>query len=104
MYLYINLYFMSEKITVRHKKSGKIATLTHVAYQLVKDSYDIVTGGQSPNPITTTKKKGEDVDAESELEKARNIWRGLFNQDPNPRKKLETLQREIDEFNSGETK
>jgi len=91
---------MSEKKAYRNKHTGKIAHFNDYAYSLVKDSYTPVANVSSPDP--TPKKKDDHAAADDELEKVRGIWRALFNEEPNPRKVIKTLQKEIDEFNSEE--
>jgi hypothetical protein len=96
---------MSEKKRYKHKTTGKIIYANDTAYDLIKDSYDPFPeeGTVTTSTTKTTAKKNEDAGAvDDELEKVRGIWKALFNQEPNPRKKIETLQKEIDEFNSGE--
>jgi hypothetical protein len=91
---------MSEKKAYQHIKTGKIAYFNDYAYSLVKDNYKPVDGVASPSaPVI---KKKEDAAADSELEKVRAIWRDLFKEEPNPRKVVKTLQKEIDEFKSEE--
>lgn len=92
---------MSEKKAYRHNKTGKVSYFNDYAYSLVKDSYSPVNESQNVASPSSTPKKKEDV-ADDELEKVRGIWRALFNEEPNPRKVLKTLQKEIDEFKSEE--
>jgi hypothetical protein len=96
---------MSEKKRYKHKVTSKIIYATDTAYALLKDSYEPFPeeGAVTTSTTKATAKKNEDAGAvDDELEKVRGIWKALFNQEPNPRKKIETLQKEIDEFNSGE--
>lgn len=88
---------MSEKKAYRNIHTGKIAYFNDYAYSLVKDSYKADDEVVSPATPTTKKKEGAVVD--DELEKVREIWRDLFKEEPNPRKVVKTLQKEIDEFN-----
>ena len=90
---------MSEKKAYRNKHTGKIAYFNDYAYSLVKDSYTPV---ENVAPSTSAPKKKEDhaAEGEDELEKVREIWRGIFNEEPNPRKVVKKLQKEIDEWNA----
>jgi hypothetical protein len=91
---------MSEKKAYRNKHTGKIAYFNDYAYSLVKDSYTPVDN--VPSVSSTPKKKEDHVAVDDELEKVRGIWRAIFDTEPNPRKVVKTLQKEIDEFNSEE--
>jgi hypothetical protein len=91
---------MSEKKAYRNIHTGKIAYFNDYAYSLVKDSYKAVEAVASP--ATAPKKKEAAVVEDDELEKVRAIWRDIFKEEPNPRKVVKTLQKEIDEFKSEE--
>jgi hypothetical protein len=94
---------MSEKKAYRNIHTGKIAHFNDYAYSLVKDSYRLVDQPATHSTTTSTpKKKDEGAAEDDELEKVRGIWRALFNEEPNPRKVIKTLQKEIDEFKSEE--
>ena len=91
---------MSDKKPYRHIKTGKVAYLNDLAYSLVQDSY--LPDGEESSAVIPKPKKKEDAAEDDELEKVRGIWRSLFNDEPNPRKVVKTLQKEIDEFKSEE--
>lgn len=93
---------MSEKKAYRNIHTGKIAYFNDYAYSLMKDSYRPVDDSESTPVAETPKKKEVAAGADDELEKARGIWRALFNEEPNPRKVLKTLQKEIDEYKTEE--
>lgn len=90
---------MSEKKAYRNIHNGKIAHFNDYAYSLVKDSYRPVNEVASTETVQSPKKKEAAAEVDDDLEKARGIWRSLFNEEPNPRKVLKTLQKEIDEYN-----